>query len=707
MSYNLTPEELNEMRNWYPKAEQLVRLGMLPVNQLPYIKRALVGIESDAYLPLIIRRPFYRFIDQVMELALGEPGIYRLIRNKVAENRNDSITNRYMPEETTMDNEETLTEGNAENKAKKREFDKTIAKNVAARRGYFQRAMPGNRGGFESDVQAGRKVRKMVRSTALAKIAKGEEWVDRLKEERDADERAGDREERKLRRDKAAYDKAAVDKAIAASRQKIGKKEGSAIHRLLKGRHESVEHGGTEEIAEGLFDTIRAKNIKLADIGKNRPPMPKPEPGRVKRGTRDGKTPTWVLSQDGSIKRQNNEELELLNLNLLDEDVDYRKTPEGMLQTLSNMVKIKKRHRGKVSVNDRKIASKARNELRRRKYYNSAHATIASSFDTAYLDLADLLAEQEVFLTDLQLDALENELTEEVLMELSPELKMRYAKKVEKNVKDRGIYASGTKAVNKILKRVKTADKILKTEGVEVVNEISAKMAGSYIKKAVNSKSDADFSLGMHHDKQNENQHYRAVGDKGSYMASVNQLLRKTEKRSKGISMATDKLTKESYAGEEDYPAGEETYTTEKPKKKIRPSKSTWYKDVDDAADVKGVDPKMKVKFAKEDFDKRFAQTLDLFEVKHISELDADMTKLFMSLVQSESKSDLEYQERVYDKIRSAKKDDSKLTPEQIRYRAEKQAKAAKTQAALDAAKKELATTKVGSGWSKVRSDVE
>ena len=34
------------------------------------------------------------------------------------------------------------------------------------------------------------------------------------------------------------YNKAAVDKAIASSRQKIGKKEASAIHRLLMGRHE-------------------------------------------------------------------------------------------------------------------------------------------------------------------------------------------------------------------------------------------------------------------------------------------------------------------------------------------------------------------------------------------------------------------------------------------------------------------------------------
>lgn len=34
------------------------------------------------------------------------------------------------------------------------------------------------------------------------------------------------------------YNKDAVDKAITKSRQKIGKKEASAIHRLLKGRHE-------------------------------------------------------------------------------------------------------------------------------------------------------------------------------------------------------------------------------------------------------------------------------------------------------------------------------------------------------------------------------------------------------------------------------------------------------------------------------------
>ena len=73
-------------------------------------------------------------------------------------------------------------EGNAENKAKKREFDKTLAKNVAARRGYMQRALDNKQDGFKNEVQAGRAVRKMVRSSSMAKIAKGQEWIDRMKE---------------------------------------------------------------------------------------------------------------------------------------------------------------------------------------------------------------------------------------------------------------------------------------------------------------------------------------------------------------------------------------------------------------------------------------------------------------------------------------------------------------------------------------------
>lgn len=874
MSYNLTPEELHEMRDWSSKAEQLVRLGMLPVGQLPYIKRALKVVQADAFLPLILRKPFYKFIEELMELALGEPGIYRLIRNKVAANRNDSVINRYMPEETTMVETQELNEISNELKRRyekmargdvkllskaikwhqskdrpralmnKKIDAKLIAKHQATinkrnkgiasatevkeqtleeAKTSFKKLLRPN---FYKDEKAKANVtqtakiaddahskaevtedcKKLVRPnpykdekakanvTLTAKIADDAHSKAKVTEERDADERAGDREERQLRRDKVAYDKAAVDKAIASSKEKIGKKEASAIHRLLKGRHESVEH---------------------------------------------------------------DEELELLNANLLDEDVNYRTTPQGMLQTMSNIVKIKKRHGGKVNVNDRKVASKARNELRRRKYFNASASRINSEFDASYLDLADVLAEEGIFLDDQQLDELKkatawsylekrggqiatmkygpeslrtkNAMTgpkqekalrgiarakqilakEEVIAEVSDTLKRRYAETVEKNFKEKGIVARGRKQFDKVTKRLKLAttiidkkypklevkppidivqpkikekpldeetlteisdklkDSYLKKaeaqqakaafkwkysrdgsdekdkagddmykrdkgmarararglkESVEPIHELKKETLGAYAKKALLQKSDADFNLGLHAHKKNQNQDYPILSDRKEDgglgdRSSVNKLLRTSEKRGKGIVTAVTKMASEAY--KEDYPEDYEDASDAfrkmksqirseiKHPKKIRPSRSTWYKSAADAGDVKDVNPKMNVRFNKEEFEKRFARTLELFEVSHISELDEEMTKMFLSLVQSESKSDEDYVDKVYDKIRAAKTNDSTLTPEQIRYRAEKKARAAKTQAAMDAAKKELSSTKIGTGWSKVHSDTE
>jgi len=541
-------------------------------------------------------------------------------------------------------------------------------------------------------------------------------------------------------------------------------------------------------------------------------------------------------------KAKANEEMEIANMDILDEDVNYRKTPQGMLQTLSNMVKIKKRHGGKVSVNDRKIASKARNELRRRKYFGSG-SSITASFDTAYLDLADVLAEEGIFLNEEQLDELKNttmmraysdrmdkarhhrsmassrarhllrpnedpkvrtdrvlerkhtkradktlwhmankgrKVQEEVesIEEISDELKTRYAEKVQSNFKEKGVRAKGRKQFDKVIKRLKTADAILRkeevepleeisrelrgryvnaaikdrearrterdkvvkrekskktstgwspeekdndrkyfnrhkgidrsrlkfkqmgpkkvSESVEQLDELSRKTLGSYVKKAVPEKSDADWNLGILAHKRNENQDYPLpTGGK----SSVNKLLRKTEKRGKGILTAAKKMS-ESYA-DDTPPANDEWESSAtKPKKKIRPSKSTWYKSVDDAADVKGVDPKMKVRFNKEEFEKRVATTLNLFEVKNISELDEEMSKLFMSLVQMEAKSDLVYHDQAYARIQAAKKGgvDS-------RYQEEKKKREEKAAAAMSAARAEMGKAKIGSGWSKLPSD--
>ena len=64
--------------------EQLVRMGMMPVQYLPWLNMALHGITTDSYLPLNQRRIFYDFIEKMMNLVLNDPQMYRLLRQRVA-----------------------------------------------------------------------------------------------------------------------------------------------------------------------------------------------------------------------------------------------------------------------------------------------------------------------------------------------------------------------------------------------------------------------------------------------------------------------------------------------------------------------------------------------------------------------------------------------------------------------------------------------
>ena len=64
--------------------ETLVRLGLMPVQYLPFLQIALNGIGSDAFLPLNQRRVFYDFVKKLMNLTLNDEMMYRLLRQRVA-----------------------------------------------------------------------------------------------------------------------------------------------------------------------------------------------------------------------------------------------------------------------------------------------------------------------------------------------------------------------------------------------------------------------------------------------------------------------------------------------------------------------------------------------------------------------------------------------------------------------------------------------
>lgn len=64
--------------------EQLVRMGMMPVQYLPWLNMALQGVDTDAFLPLNQRRVFYDFTQKIMNLVFDDPQMYRLLRQRVA-----------------------------------------------------------------------------------------------------------------------------------------------------------------------------------------------------------------------------------------------------------------------------------------------------------------------------------------------------------------------------------------------------------------------------------------------------------------------------------------------------------------------------------------------------------------------------------------------------------------------------------------------
>jgi hypothetical protein len=97
------------------KIEQMVRLGLMPVQDLPYLKRALMHVRSNMFLPLLEREVYYRFVNELINITIGNPAVLRLIKNKTGPLRR---------EETEMPSviECTVDEGKAENKLKKRAY---------------------------------------------------------------------------------------------------------------------------------------------------------------------------------------------------------------------------------------------------------------------------------------------------------------------------------------------------------------------------------------------------------------------------------------------------------------------------------------------------------------------------------------------------------------------------------------------------------
>lgn len=70
------------MEDFTSKIEVLVRLGLMPIEDLPYLKKALIHVRTNAFLPIRERKVYYQFVNDLLKITLDSPALLRLIMNK-------------------------------------------------------------------------------------------------------------------------------------------------------------------------------------------------------------------------------------------------------------------------------------------------------------------------------------------------------------------------------------------------------------------------------------------------------------------------------------------------------------------------------------------------------------------------------------------------------------------------------------------------
>lgn len=778
MSYNFTRQELNEMNDWSAKAEQLVRLGLMPVAKLPYVKRALAALKIDAFLPVLIRKPFYEFLDEFLELAMGEPSIYRQIRNKVAANRNDSVTNRFNVKEETVLNE--LKKTTLQSYRDKAINDKSDADYYAGHITGQQKVKGGNNDNQDYNTFGAERFKSTSINKALRRAEKRGKGIKmankKIEEERktefkkmlrpnfygDKDASANKTETQKIAKkaaEKALVSKDPVNEANdlePKKTQKISKPWHGIDTSKIRNRprpsakdvpkekvNEAEEKGGWYE--KGLTrpenspkltkkQSIQAKRDFIAGAWKR-----KEEKAAVKESVEQidlneldsttadlaadarawraakatstdakrfhlsrmhrnvetskrkvedevwsGKRPKPRPVKNGHVSKTDKNGQHSMKLEqALEEDVNYRKTPQGMLQTLAQMVRTKKRSGGKISANDRKIASKARNELRRRKYFGEG-------LNTDFLDLADILADEGVFLSEDQL----NELSKETLKNYISKTTMNPAAHYMSNHNNKVAERWSAKPAKKAKLHIAINRLTKKKVDENFIYDMKKKLAsGKPAPKPTPRKPDDSEThskkvaalkkviSGMKTEATEDDYRDAAqpVRPKGSSGPKYNE--RAWEEKKKKWNGFRDQLPEKKKLKESAITDAEdsgEDYPKKTPEmKKVRPSKATWYKSVKDAADTSDVDTKKKPRY--ESYEVCFAQTLEKFGVRHISELEDEKMKDFLRQVDMQN-----------EEIISANSKKKEVVTDAIRADMEKRRKA--KEETMKSAKKELET---------------
>jgi hypothetical protein len=408
-------EELTEVTDWYTKAAELVRMGLMPTNTLPYLKRALTQMEQGQYMSAPERKTFYAFVEKVMEIALLDPVVSRQVKNKAAKNHFSEGAEESVDESTSVRERSRKFWKHGGKSALDGQNIPAISKRTDSNLKDFASSMnvvapqikkePGK--SFMRD--AGRVAKKELNKRALAKeevVSEGP--LDAFHAHPRANTPLSQQSkglQAKVRRDieahkakkAAAIDSAKAELAAHFSTKK-GEREAKKALWVSKraASHESVEESKKTETTK-----------KVASPPKKVEKEEKPAKPKTKRqGTGDGGYHPFNF---GSIGEQEVSDF------LVMEDINFRETPDGMLSQLANIIHKKRRAGGRPTDNDKKLATRAKNELRRRR--NAKKVPEAVSYEDrlnasmqffGLISLADLdPAKSKAFFTHVETQGVE------------------------------------------------------------------------------------------------------------------------------------------------------------------------------------------------------------------------------------------------------------------------------------------------------------
>jgi len=75
------------------KLELLVRLGMLPLQSLPYLRRALSRLQNGMALSPDDRKILSQLVDKMLSLSLDDPAVFQRIRTQVIHQKVPTMEN--------------------------------------------------------------------------------------------------------------------------------------------------------------------------------------------------------------------------------------------------------------------------------------------------------------------------------------------------------------------------------------------------------------------------------------------------------------------------------------------------------------------------------------------------------------------------------------------------------------------------------------